>query len=45
MPFIMMKNVPAENKGYILGTRVMLLLCFAGIALMVKFAWDKRKKK
>lgn len=45
VPFIMMKGVPEANKPYILGTRIMLLACFAGLALLVKIAWDRRGKK
>ncbi len=43
LPIIAMKNVPAETSGYILATRVGLLLLFLVLAVLVKIAWRKRK--
>lgn len=45
IPTILMKNVPVENKPYILATRVILLTIFIILAVMVKIAWRKRKVK
>jgi len=43
LPIIRMDNVPAENRAYVLGTRVALWLIFLILAVMVKIAWRKRK--
>lgn len=45
LPIIRMDNVPVENRGYILATRVGLWLIFLALAVMVKIAWKKRKSK
>lgn len=45
LPIIRMDNVPDANRGYILATRVGLLLIFLVIAILVKIAWRKRKTK
>ena len=42
---IMMKEVAAENRIYILATRVGLLAMFAFLAVMVRWAWKRRYKK
>ena len=45
LPIMRMDNVPAENKPYVLATRVGLWLIFLTLAVLVKIAWAKRKKK
>ncbi len=42
---IIMKNVPPENHGVIIGIRIMLILFFILLAILVKIAWNKRKVK
>lgn len=44
IPTITMKSIPAADKPYVLLTRIGLILLFAGLALLVKIAWGKRKK-
>jgi len=43
LPTIMMKNVEASQRPYILGTRLGLLGLFTVLAIMVKIAWRKRR--
>jgi SNF family Na+-dependent transporter len=43
LPIITMKNVPAENVGYVLGTRIGILVLFIILAGLVKFSWHRRK--
>jgi hypothetical protein len=43
IPTIMMKGVPAANVPYIAGTRIMLVMIFAGFAFAVKTAWRQKK--
>ena len=45
LPIIKMSGVDPANKPYILVTRVGLCLIFAGIAVLVKIAWKKRKMR
>ncbi len=45
LPVIMMKGVLPENQPYIVWTRVGLVFVFGLLALMVKLAWNKRKKE
>jgi SNF family Na+-dependent transporter len=42
---ILMKNVPAENKPYILATRIGLLVFFGLLVYLVFHSWSKREKK
>jgi SNF family Na+-dependent transporter len=42
LPIIMMKNVAAQDKPFILGTRLGLLLIFIILAVLVKIAWRVR---
>ena len=42
-PVILMKNISPANRPYILGTRIMLLTIFSGLAVLLKIAWKKRK--
>jgi neurotransmitter:Na+ symporter, NSS family len=43
LPIIRMDDVPADNRVYVIATRVGLWLLFLGLAVMVKLAWKKRK--
>lgn len=45
LPTIMMKGVAADNKIYILATRVGLLAMFIVLAFMVRIAWRRRYKR
>ncbi len=45
LPIIMMKNVSAMDKPFILGTRLGLLAIFIILAVLVKIAWRKRRFK
>ncbi|MFH1622541.1 MAG: sodium-dependent transporter [Candidatus Omnitrophota bacterium] len=42
LPLIMMSNVAQENRAYILGTRIILLVLFGIIALLVRSAWKRK---
>ncbi|MBM4019546.1 MAG: sodium:calcium symporter [Planctomycetes bacterium] len=39
----MMKDVPEKDFYYILGTRLALVAMFANLALLVRFAWKRRR--
>jgi SNF family Na+-dependent transporter len=39
---IIMKDIPLENKPYVLGTRILLLAIFTTLGLLVRHAWKKR---
>ncbi len=43
IPFILMKNVAAADKPFILGTRIGLAGVFCILALLVKLAWKRRR--
>ena len=43
LPIIRMDDVPADNRLYVIATRVGLWLLFLSLAVMVKLAWKKRK--
>lgn len=43
LPVIFMKNVSAADKPYILFTRLGLVFIFMVLAVMVKFAWRKKR--
>jgi len=45
IPVIFMKNVPPDNRVYILATRILLLAIFATLALLVRIAWKRKYKK
>lgn len=45
MPVIRMENVSAESRPYVLGTRVVLALMLAALALAVKLAWKRRRAR
>ena len=42
--FILLREVPAENLPYVLGTRVMLLVLFVGLAALVWVVWRRRRR-
>ena len=42
MPTILMKNVSAADRPFILATRAFLLLLFIVLAIMVKMAWRRK---
>ncbi len=42
LPIIFMKNVAVENKPFVFGTRLGLLLIFFILAILVKIAWRVR---
>ena len=44
VPFILLRTVPAENLPYVLGTRVMLLVLFVGLAALVWVVWRRRRR-
>jgi len=44
IPTILMKNVPLENKPFVLGTRIVLIIIFIILAILVKIAWSNRKR-
>ncbi len=43
LPVILMQNISPANRPYILGTRLMLLVLFIGLAVLLKIAWRRRK--
>jgi neurotransmitter:Na+ symporter, NSS family len=43
IPVILMKNVPAVDRPYILAIRLLLILILVTLAILVKLAWRKRK--
>jgi len=45
LPIIMLNNVSAMDKPFILGTRLGLLSIFIILAVLVKIAWRKRRPK
>jgi SNF family Na+-dependent transporter len=45
VPVILMKNVAAGNRIFIIVTRLSLIAIFTVLAILVKIAWAKRKKK
>jgi NSS family neurotransmitter:Na+ symporter len=44
IPIIFMQKVSAENMPYVLATRIGLALMFTVLAVLVKIAWDKKRK-
>ncbi len=42
---ILMKNVPKENIPFVLATRLGLMLLFLILAILVRYAWKRRKGK
>jgi len=45
LPVIRMDNVSGSDRPYVLATRAGLWLLFISIAVMVKIAWNKRRKE
>jgi len=43
LPIIFMKNVSSADKGFVLATRIGLIIIFAILAILVKIAWRKKK--
>ncbi len=43
VPIIFMKNVSFANKPFVLATRIGLVLIFLILAVLVKFAWRRKK--
>ena len=44
LPVILMHDVPADNRIFVLGTRLGLLIIFAVLCLLVKLAWRKKRQ-
>ncbi|MGA2916470.1 MAG: sodium:calcium symporter [Sedimentisphaerales bacterium] len=42
---IAMRNVPQENRPYVLATRIGLVIFFGVLAFLVFYAWQKRQQK
>ena len=42
---ILMRNVPAENRPYVLATRIGLVIFVGILALLVQRAWQRRERK
>jgi len=45
LPVVLMRNVPPANRGYVLATRIVLLILFAAIAIAVAISWARRQRK
>ncbi|MDD5583595.1 MAG: sodium-dependent transporter [Candidatus Omnitrophica bacterium] len=45
LPIILMKNVSAADKPFILGTRLGLFLIMLLLGILVKLAWKRKKRK
>ncbi|NMC44832.1 MAG: sodium-dependent transporter [candidate division Zixibacteria bacterium] len=45
IPVIMMENVPAENVPYVLGTRLALVAVIVVLCIMVRIAWQRRRRE
>jgi len=45
IPILLMRDVQAADKPYILGARIFLVLLFVLLAILVKIAWKNRKGK
>jgi len=42
---ILMEGVPPENRGYVLGTRLLLLAILVNLTVLVWMAWRRRQRK
>ena len=42
---ILMEGVPPENRGYVLGTRILLLAILVNLTVLVWMAWRRRQRK
>ncbi len=45
IPLILMKGVPAEDMPYILGTRLGLVALLISLCILVRIAWQKRRRQ
>lgn len=45
IPTILMKGVSQADRPYLLATRAFLIFIFAGLAIMVRTAWQKKRKE
>jgi SNF family Na+-dependent transporter len=45
MPVILMRDVAAADRPFVLGTRLFLITLFIIVAILVKIAWKKRRLK
>ncbi|MDD5496055.1 MAG: sodium-dependent transporter [Candidatus Omnitrophica bacterium] len=45
VPTILMKNVAEADRPFVLATRVFLLMIFMALAVMVKIAWSRKRKR
>jgi SNF family Na+-dependent transporter len=45
IPKILMKDVSAADKPFVLGTRIFLIALFVILSVLVKIAWRKRRKR
>ena len=45
IPFILMRNVSAENFPYVLGTRLCLVALFIILCILVRIAWKRRARR
>ncbi len=45
IPLIVMKDVPAENVPYVLGTRLLLVALIIILCIMVRIAWRRRGRE
>ncbi|MBU0605602.1 MAG: sodium:calcium symporter, partial [Candidatus Omnitrophica bacterium] len=45
IPTILMKNVAPSDRPFILGTRIFLVTIFVGLAVMVKMAWSRKRRR
>jgi len=45
LPIILMKNVSAADRPFVLGTRIGLLALFLALAVLVKLAWSRKSKR
>lgn len=44
VPLLSMKGVSGADRPFVMGTRVFLSLLFLGLAVMVKLAWNRKRK-
>jgi len=44
IPVILMKNISASDKPFVLATRIFLIFIFLTLSIMVKMAWRKKRR-
>ena len=44
-PMILMKNVPASDRPFVLATRFALITLFVILSVLVKVAWRKKRRQ